>query len=332
MIRRTVLSLVLLAAVSAAQAQALKDPQWQVWLDAGQTDALEKAAQSRLAAHPDDSQALAALALAMSDRLDNARLEAGQNAAETCIARHTDQAVCFYALGSVQGIQALAGGAMKAISMAGKVKSNLTRALELDPTLFEARRGLVQFYLLVPGMVGGSTSKARDLAAAVQASQPEQAKLLRALVAAKDKNWVEEERELRSIKPGGDDKPLKSAVREAWGQLGTDLMWAQQADKARDIFVGVQRDWPRHALGFYGLGRVEAQATRYDEAIRLYEKAATLDGADKLPIDHRLGQALVDKGDKAEGRRALERFVANKRSNPANVKDARKLLDALGQG
>ena len=220
---------------------------------------------------------------------------------------------------------------MKAISLAGKVKGNLQRALELDPALFEARVGLVQFYLRVPGMVGGSVSKARELAGELSTSRPEQARLLRAMVAANDKNWAEEERELRAVKPG-DDLPLKFAVREAWGQLGTDLMWAKQPEKSREIFNALQRDWPKHALGYYGMGRVEASQGHPDEAIRLYEKAASLDGADKLPIDHRLGQALVDKGDKAAAQRALERFVANKRSNPANVKDARKLLDELGQG
>jgi len=328
--RRTIL-LLALALATTAQAQALKDPQWAAWLDKGQTDALEKAAQARLGTQPADVQALAALALAQGDRLDNARLDAGVRTAESCIARHADQAVCYYALGSVQSLQALSGGAMKAISLAGKVKSNMQRALELDPALFEARLGLVQFYLRVPGMVGGSVPKARELADDLSSRQPEQARLLRAMIAANDKNWAEEERELRVVKPG-EDLPLKFALREAWGQLGTDLMWAKQPEKSREIFNALQRDWPKHALGYYGMGRVEASLGHQDEAIRLYEKAATLDGADKLPIDHRLGQALADKGDKAAAQRALERFVANKRSNPANVKDARKLLDELGQG
>ncbi|WP_144006799.1 lipopolysaccharide assembly protein LapB [Pelomonas sp. KK5] len=328
MIRRF-LPLAALVATLSGQASALKDPQWADWLDKGRTEQLESAAQARLAARPDEAQAQVALALAQADRIDGARLDAAHRSAEDCISAHRDEAACYYALGAVQGVQALAGGAMKAISLAGKVRDNLGRALELDPGLLEARVLLAQFYLRVPGIAGGSMSKARELAAG--APTPGQAALVRALVAAQAKDWAAEERELRGIKAGG-DAALKSAVREAWGQLGTDLMWAKQPDKAQEVFRALQRDWPQHALGWYAMGRLEASQGRNEEAVRLFEKAASMDGADKLPIDHRLGQALADKGDKAEARRALERFVANKRSNPANVKDARKLLGELGQG
>jgi len=40
--------------------------------------------------------------------------------------------------------------------------------------------------------------------------------------------------------------------------------------------------------------------------------------------------ALLDKGDKAQAKAAYERFIANKRANPANVEDARKSLAKLG--
>lgn len=66
-----------------------------------------------------------------------------------------------------------------------------------------------------------------------------------------------------------------------------------------------------------------------DEAIKAFERARTLEGAERLPIDHRLGQALIAKGDKAGAKAALERFVQNKRANPRNIEDARKLLAGL---
>ena len=54
------------------------------------------------------------------------------------------------------------------------------------------------------------------------------------------------------------------------------------------------------------------------------------DGADHYPIDHRLGDAYLAKGDKALARDAYERFISNKRSKPANVESARSSLAKLG--
>jgi len=41
-------------------------------------------------------------------------------------------------------------------------------------------------------------------------------------------------------------------------------------------------------------------------------------------------RALLAKGDKAQAIAAYERFIANKRVNPANAEDARKSLAKLG--
>ena len=75
--------------------------------------------------------------------------------------------------------------------------------------------------------------------------------------------------------------------------------------------------------------RIQAQG-QTDEAIRYLERARTLGGAEELPVDHRLGDAYLAKGDKAQAKAAYERFIANKRANPANVEEARKSLAKLG--
>ncbi|MDG0834770.1 tetratricopeptide repeat protein [Pelomonas saccharophila] len=197
-----------------------------------------------------------------------------------------------------------------------------------DPLLFEARSGLTQFYLMAPGFAGGSTAKARELAAEVQARQPEQAKLLRALLAMNDKDWAGAERELAGVK-AGDDRTVARELRGSWVRLGFELMEQKNLPKARGIFESLQRDYPAHAAGPYGLGRVLTEMGQAEEAVRSLERARGLEGAERLPIDHRLGQALLAKGEKAGAKAALERFVQNKRANPRNVEDAKKLLAGM---
>lgn len=313
----------------SAQAQVLKDPQWQGWLDAGKTAELERAAQARLSAQPDDAQAAVALALAALDGGEAKRLEAVSKPLQACIERQPPQAICHYALGSVLGVQAMNASMFKVMGLASNSKENLLRAVELDPMLYEARQALTQFYLMAPGVAGGSTSKAKELAAAADKRQPEQAKLLRALIASQDKQWAEMERELQSVKPG-DSKSLQNDLRDAWSQLGAQLLADKQAAKSKTVFDQLARDYPTQAIGAYGLGRVAIEQGQPDEAIKQLERARTLEGADKLPVDHRLGIALLAKGDKPQARLALERFVASKKANPRNLEDAKKRLAELG--
>ncbi|RZL35834.1 MAG: tetratricopeptide repeat protein [Rubrivivax sp.] len=319
------LSLTLL--VGAAHADLLKDPQWQAWLDSGKTAELTRAAQARAKAQPDDDQAAVALALAAVDDNDAARLESSLPALQAC-ADKRPQAICSYTLGRVYGQQAMTASVFKMPGLASKTKEQFVKAVEQDPQLFEARSGLAQFYLMAPGFAGGSEAKARELAADVQARQPEQAKLLRFLAAAQAKDWPGAERELASVEPG-DDRTLQRELRNGWMRLGAELVEQKSFDKARSVFEAVQREFPQHAAGPYGLARVALETQQPDEALRLLERCRTLDSADRYPVDYRAGLAWQAKGDKAAARAALERVVQNRRSSPRVMEDAKRRLAEL---
>ena len=326
-IRLIPLAAALALLTGAAAADVLKDPQWQAWLDAGKTADLARAAQARAKAQPDDDQAAVALALAAVDDNDAARLEASLPALQVC-ADKRPQAVCSYTLGRVYGQQAMTASVFKMPGLASKTKEQFVKAVEQDPLLFEARSALTQFYVIAPGFAGGSMAKAKELAADAQARQPDQARVLRAMLAMNDKDWAGAERELTAAKPG-EDHGLARELRSQWMRLGFEFMEQKNLPKARSIFEALQRDHPTHSAGPYGLARVLTEMSQADEAIKALERARSLEGADRLPIDHRLGQALLAKGDKPGAKAALERFVQNKRANPRNVDEARKLLATL---
>ncbi|MFY0104240.1 hypothetical protein ABTP95_20655, partial [Acinetobacter baumannii] len=82
----------------------------------------------------------------------------------------------------------------------------------------------------------------------VQARQPEQAKLLRAVLAMNEKDWAGAERELASVKPG-DDRTVARELRGNWLRLGFEQMEQKNLPKARAIFEALQRDYPAHAAG-----------------------------------------------------------------------------------
>ncbi|MBI3370071.1 MAG: tetratricopeptide repeat protein [Burkholderiales bacterium] len=315
-----------------AQARLLENPQWRAMLDGGKFADLERAAKARLAREPVDGDIAVALMLSAIDANDGQRIDAAADLAQQCADRLPQSARCQYALGTSLGVQALRSGLLRAMRSAGRIHDALLRAVELDPLFYEARGALQQFYLAAPGIAGGSADKARELARAADPRQPEHAKLLRATVALHDKRVADAERELAGLRPG-DDTSLQGDLRQAWMAVGARHLEDKHPAQARAAFETVQRDFPAHALGPYGSSRVALDQGQWDDAIRLLERARGMDGADRLPIDHRLGQAYAGKGDKAQARAAWERFIAGAkdgRTNPRNLDDAKKRLAELG--
>lgn len=319
-------------ALATAQAAVFKDARLESLHEAARYAELEQQAQARLKADPADAEASAALALALSvaDPADAGRLQAGAQQARRCTEQHPNVAVCHLAAAQNLSLQMLNMGMAQAMRHVGGLKDLWARALALEPTSFVARVQLAKLYLALPGMMGGSTAKAKALEEAVRGSQPETARVIRVHIAAEARQWAEMEAELLALK-GARDAALQDEVRDATMQLAlVYLKDGKDLAKAKGLYESLQREQPGRAAGFYGAGRVQAALGQPDEAIRLFERARALAGADDYPIDHRLGDALLAKGDKSQARAAYERFIANKRANPANVEEARKRLARLG--
>lgn len=322
-----VLSALVLPALTAAQ--TVKDAPLAALLDAGRYRDAERAATARIAVRPDDMDGYAALTLSVLSGNESPRLEAALKQLEACAARLPQAAVCHYGVGSVLGAQALSQGMLKALGSVGRIRDSLARAVELDPLLYAARNALVQFYLVVPGIAGGSVARAREIANAAGARQPEHAKLLLALVDIAQKKHEQAELGLASIR-AGDDRELAADVAEVWGQLGFTYLNEKLESKARSVFERMVHDRPRSPRGHYGLGRVYTEAGQFDQAIASFERAAALDVTSGLPIDYRAALAYQAKGDREKARTLLTRFVAAGKGGPKNLEDARKRLIQMG--
>jgi tetratricopeptide (TPR) repeat protein len=66
----------------------------------------------------------------------------------------------FYKYGGALGMKAKDSNKFKALGMIGEVKESFEKAIELNPKHIEARWALVMVYIQLPGIVGGSESKA----------------------------------------------------------------------------------------------------------------------------------------------------------------------------
>ncbi|MBU0941886.1 MAG: hypothetical protein KKD36_10710 [Bacteroidetes bacterium] len=71
-----------------------------------------------------------------------------------------NEADYFYKYGGALGMKALDVNKFKALGMIDEVKGSFEKAIKLDPKHIEARWALIELYLKLPGIVGGSESKA----------------------------------------------------------------------------------------------------------------------------------------------------------------------------
>jgi tetratricopeptide (TPR) repeat protein len=317
---------------AVSRAEVLKNPQWQALADARKFAELEQAAFARISAKGDDADAWLAYTqglLGQSGSAASARRDAGLANLQACVKATPQIAACHYGVGAVTGVQVMTQGMMKAAFGIGQVRDEFVKALEIDPSFYAARSGLVQFYLMVPGIAGGSVAKAREVAQAAVLRQPEYAKLLDSAILQYDDRALEAERLLGTVQVGG-DAALAEALRGQWVSLGFGYLEAKEPAKARAAFERVVKDKPDQVEGHYGLARALCDQKQWDAAIAALQAAATLPGHEALPVDYRLGVAYQGKGDVVQARAALARYLASANVNPRNVDDAKKRLADLG--
>ena len=328
-ITRWTLTCAALALAWPALAQTVKDPQLSALLDARKYAEAERVATARIAARPDDMDAYGALTVAVTNDDDAPRREAALKRLEACVSALPAAANCHFGVGAVLGVNAMSQGMVAGLRSVGRIRESFSKALEIDPLFYAARNALVQFYLTVPGIVGGSVAKAREVANAASSKQPEHAKLLLGMVALDQKGYAQAERVVASVRAGS-DKELAGDVQALWAQLGIAYLADKQLAKARAVFERTVQEAPQQAIGHYGLGRALAEAGESDAAIAAYQRAAPLEGAAALPIDYRLGMAWQAKGESDKARAAYARFIGVGKGNPKNLDDAKKRLAELG--
>ena len=83
---------------------------------------------------------------------------------EQLVDENPDNAMYNFKLGGAMGMKAYYGSKFQAALLINDVKKYLKKAAELDPEHMEARRALVELYMQLPGIIGGSKTIAESYA------------------------------------------------------------------------------------------------------------------------------------------------------------------------
>ncbi len=108
-------------------------------------------------------------------------------------------------LGRAYGDKADHVNPFSAASLAGKLRREFERAVELAPNSVDARSDLAEFYIDAPGIVGGGLDKARQQAQALATLAPAKAHYLTGRIAEKQKD------------PGTAEKEYRAAIEASGG-------------------------------------------------------------------------------------------------------------------
>ena len=133
-------------------------------------------------------------------------------------------------LGSVYVAKAGQSGLLKAASLAGKGKAAFEKAVALDPSSVEARQALLQYYIVAPGVAGGSVGKAREQAAAIGALDAHRGHLATARIAEHEEEWQAAEAAYREA------LKLQPDRGATFNSLGYLLLRGKRVDEALVAF------------------------------------------------------------------------------------------------
>jgi Tfp pilus assembly protein PilF len=228
-------------------------------------------------------------------------------------------------LGDALGSEAQKANKFRQPLLARRLKTELERAVALDPNLVDAHEGLRQFYLQAPGFMGGSQDKAKEEAETILRLNPLRGHFALANNAQHNKDLPTAESELKAALAAAPDSSI------AWFSLGA---FYQNHARWQDVFALYDRmikERPDEILARFQYGRAAAISGENLERGERELKAWLSSAPSTAPIvtqsgaHMRLAMIYERQGKKDVARTEYQTALS---INPKNA-EAKKLLDAL---
>jgi tetratricopeptide (TPR) repeat protein len=223
--------------------------------------------------------------------------------------------------GQILGEIASTANVFKQGFLAPKVKNAFLRAVELDSTFVDARVGLYNYYIMAPGIMGGSEEKALKQANEVVKLNSYRGHILLANFHQRKKEFAEAEDE---YKKAIDAEPKRTG---GYKSLGYFFIGQKKFDEAIIQFKKYIELDPKNPDALDSFGDALFNQEKYDEAIEKYNAALSLD-KNFPPSIYQLGACYEKKGMNAK---AVETYQWYLSVAPAgrNADSAKKKIKEL---
>jgi tetratricopeptide (TPR) repeat protein len=204
--------------------------------------------------------------------LDRGDLDRAVAQLEEAVALAPANPEAHYYLGDAYGRKAQQAGAFSGISLMKKAKGEWIRAVELRPDYVNARLALIAFYVMAPGIVGGSEDKAMEQAAEIKKRDALDGHRAYARIYTLQK------------KPDLAVKEMAEAVREQ----------------------------PKSAKAHYFLGNALLNQKDWEGSLREYQAALSIDAAYMPVYFRLGQRAAQSESDFARGEEAIRKYLGYK--------------------
>jgi Flp pilus assembly protein TadD len=280
---------VLLLALPLAAADSAKDS-----LAAGRVDEAISALNGRVSSSPSDAESFNLLCRAYYTIEDWDRAE---GACKKAVSLGPNVSRYHRWLGRVYGEKANRANFLAAASLAGKVRDEFQRAVDLDQADTNARIDLAEYFLEAPGVVGGGQDKARAQAKIIGTLDPAMEHWVYARIGEKNKDAVTAEREYQQV------VALSKGDAEAWLNMALFLRRQKRFDDMEQAIVKIsQAPMPKRevlvdaAQTLFRAGRAFPFAI---ELLQRYLASGPVEEAPAFKAHYLLGTLLEKQGDKA---------------------------------
>jgi tetratricopeptide (TPR) repeat protein len=292
--------LLLIASLTASVADSAKD-----MLAAGRIDEAITELNGRLSSAPADAESSNLLCRAYFALEDWNRAESSCRKAASL---DPDNGRFHLWLGRVYGEKADRANFLAAAGLAGKVRGEFERAVQLNPKDVDARLDLAEFYLAAPGIVGGGEQKARAQAQFIATVNPAREHWVYARIAEQKKDAATAEREYRQY------IDLSQGDAEAWLNLALFLRRQKRFDEMEQAIVKLsQAPMPKLDVLVEASQMLYRAGRRYPFAIELlhrYLASGPVEAAPAFKAHYLLGMLLEKQGDKAGAAREYRASLA----------------------
>jgi len=280
--------LLLIAGLTASMADSAKD-----MLAGGRVDEAITELNGRLSSAAADAESSNLLCRAYFALEDWDRAE---SSCRKAVSLDPDNSRFHLWLGRVYGEKADRSSFLAAAGLAGKVRGEFERAVQLNPKDVDARLDLAEFYLAAPGIVGGGEQKARAQAQSIATVNPAREHWVYARIAEQKKDAATAEREYHRY------IDLSKGDAEAWLNLALFLRRQKRFDEMEQAIVKLsQSPMPKPDVLveaseiLYRAGRSYPFAT---ELLHRYLASGPVEAAPAFKARYLLGLLLEKQGDK----------------------------------
>lgn len=257
-------------------------------IEQGHFKQAKAALEKRVASNPKDPEALVLLARV---RLKYDNLDEAIKLAEQAASIKPDYAEAHRVLGNCYSEKVNKVSIFQKMGVGRSIKSELEKALTLDPKNFEAVNGLVFFNLEAPSIVGAHKDKLSELLDRAIALDPVRGNLLRAQLASREKNFDEAyDYQMKAIEAG----PASYLALQTGAAVFASEKYRDLA-KAEDYARKALKVDPGRSAAYTLLAEIYVLKERWaelDELLRTAEKKVP----DDLNYYYQAGRLLLNIG------------------------------------